>query len=1516
MSFVKICLICFIFLSADFFSQKKFVAGKDVFGTRVFIENKGQFNSSINSVQPVKFAYESSNEHVYFTDKGPVYKLVRRFPLDEEEMEKTKRGKKSEVRPDKILYVNVNWINSNPNIQIVESEKQNHYFTYGGPQLNSNTFKKITYKNVYNNIDFEYTIPDNKTDGIKYSVILHPGANPTDIQISYSGDVQKIAKRDSCIVIKTSLEDIIEHPPISYYENEEFVKADFQLKNNIISFSFPNGIQSGRKIIIDPWVTTITTLLPDNYSFDVDYDFAGNLFVYGGINQTKLAKYDPLGNLLWTFSGVIPSIAWTTQGSGNMYIGNFMTHHVEGKSYLGQGYEPANGARVVRLDAAGNYDNFTTPILMRVEVWDFGFHCPSNTVYEIGGATITNLSAGIVNQITGTVQVANFTGIPSAGQDVISAAVDNQNNKFVIMASGGTPSVDNKMLRINNTFNGNVWIQPSTYLTFSEAANKGSYVGGIFLSNGFNCLAVNDNYLFYYDGFNIAAYDKNTGIKIGFSTIGFHVPMEQGGIAVDECNNVYVGSIDMVMSYNFNGTNFISLPGIALAAPSPNKYVYDIKLDKNSKKLYVCGSGFAGVYSASNSTACGAASPFSVSTGCTGFNNGSAVATLSMGIANPTISYIWSNGGGTVAATMSTSATSNTVNLPNGTYTLQTLVNEPCGPTYTNLVNVLCCGILTVTPAITQSGCSNPVNSATLSISGGGTVTPTVTWSPAPASVGPGSLTANGLPIGTTTITVNNGVGCNFIYTITVLPPAPPVTFSINNLTGSNTITCINPTINLQAVTNYTYGTISYSWASPSFTANTATVAITAANTLTVTGTDLSTGCLFQQTVAIGIFTNQPTNSVNPSSQFITCNSGPPVTFSGTVSNPTINIQHDWYSPLNPLPGGVPIATSNNTISILSGSLSPGIYTLQTTNLVNGCKAFKTVTITSLDAWPTFSINSATNFSIGCSPLNQTTISIVNPVSTQSPPATCSYTFLPPSFAGVVSPSVVLGSNASTVTQIPGTWTLIVQDNSNFCRTQLSVPIIQNTVAPNVSANLFTQTLTCYNPTVMGTGTSTTANTQINWGVPSNPPLLSTSTLVIGPPNGPNTSTTSLTYATYTVIATNTVNACASTSIVIVNQNFRPPVSSPTISIGTPTAIYCNAGINPAVLTTGSSTTTSGGGPLAFVANPCWEGPSPMTSTCGPSSYSCYVPGIYSLTIMDNYNGCTKTATINVLDRTQKPVITNPVATAILDCGADAAGIVVALTGTSTGGVKYWYVQYPQGAAFSPTNAIVPHGSNPILNGTTSASVNVSMSGMYLYVVTNTLTGCHASGSFNVKDGDISADFIPDPIRGYAPLFVSFTNNSSSSLGSGSITSTWSFGNGTAQTTTSNISINSAYSAPGTYTAMLIASKGSCLDTAYKIIKVDLPSKMDVPNVFTPNGDGSNDVYFFRTANMSEINAVIFDRWGNKIYEVTSATGNVAWDGKNLQGKECDNGVYFYFVNGKGKDSKEYETKGNVSLFR
>ena len=81
----------------------------------------------------------------------------------------------------------------------------------------------------------------------------------------------------------------------------------------------------------------------------------------------------------------------------------------------------------------------------------------------------------------------------------------------------------------------------------------------------------------------------------------------QGGIAVDECNNIYVGGNGFIQCFKFDGTTFAPTGSIPVASTTTLQYVTDIKLKQGSNELYVSGSGFGGIYAAINSGSCSSA---------------------------------------------------------------------------------------------------------------------------------------------------------------------------------------------------------------------------------------------------------------------------------------------------------------------------------------------------------------------------------------------------------------------------------------------------------------------------------------------------------------------------------------------------------------------------------------------------------------------------------------------------------------------------------------------------------------------------------------------------------------------------------------------------------------------------------------------------------------------------------------------------------------------------------------------
>jgi gliding motility-associated-like protein len=118
---------------------------------------------------------------------------------------------------------------------------------------------------------------------------------------------------------------------------------------------------------------------------------------------------------------------------------------------------------------------------------------------------------------------------------------------------------------------------------------------------------------------------------------------------------------------------------------------------------------------------------------------------------------------------------------------------------------------------------------------------------------------------------------------------------------------------------------------------------------------------------------------------------------------------------------------------------------------------------------------------------------------------------------------------------------------------------------------------------------------------------------------------------------------------------------------------------------------------------------------------------------------------------------------------------------------------------------------------------------------------------------------------------------------------------------------------PGTYVATITVDGCASSDTVY----VRKDCYVDVPNVFTPNGDGVNDFFFPRgilTKGVVAFKMSIFNRWGQLIYE-TSKTEGQGWDGA-MNGQPQPSGVYIYSIDVTFKDGMIEQHKGNITLLK
>lgn len=114
---------------------------------------------------------------------------------------------------------------------------------------------------------------------------------------------------------------------------------------------------------------------------------------------------------------------------------------------------------------------------------------------------------------------------------------------------------------------------------------------------------------------------------------------------------------------------------------------------------------------------------------------------------------------------------------------------------------------------------------------------------------------------------------------------------------------------------------------------------------------------------------------------------------------------------------------------------------------------------------------------------------------------------------------------------------------------------------------------------------------------------------------------------------------------------------------------------------------------------------------------------------------------------------------------------------------------------------------------------------------------------------------------------------------------------------------------------VLVYDEGGCVDSASVLVKVfKTKPSVFVPNAFTPNGDGRNDVFRFLAAGMQKIEFFqVYNRWGQLVFSATS--GNQSWDG-TLGGKPQDSGTYVWMVKGLDYTGVPYQEKGILLLIR
>lgn len=276
---------------------------------------------------------------------------------------------------------------------------------------------------------------------------------------------------------------------------------------------------------------------------------------------------------------------------------------------------------------------------------------------------------------------------------------------------------------------------------------------------------------------------------------------------------------------------------------------------------------------------------------------------------------------------------------------------------------------------------------------------------------------------------------------------------------------------------------------------------------------------------------------------------------------------------------------------------------------------------------------------------------------------------------------------------------------------------------------------------------------------------------------------------------------------------------------------------------------------------------------------------VVSVTLTSN-NPCVSTTSVtsNTVTATVTPQV-NPVVTITSSATTVCQGYFVqcnaTVVGCTSGGTYFWYVNGVMVDSSSGATFLVPLFGNAEIICTFQCS--------------DPCANPASSNSLDITVTQVVADAGPNQQIG--------KGESTQLQGSASGTSyEWSPSTGMDDP----FSLTPVVTPESTTTYMLVVNNNTCSDTDY--VTVVVTDLIVIPNTFTPNGDEVNDVWhIFRIENFPSCKVIVYDRWGQRVYNSTGYKNDNAWDGTYLN-KPLPAAAYYYVIELNSANNKEADT--------
>ncbi|MFK8101083.1 MAG: gliding motility-associated C-terminal domain-containing protein [Saprospiraceae bacterium] len=778
---------------------------------------------------------------------------------------------------------------------------------------------------------------------------------------------------------------------------------------------------------------------------------------------------------------------------------------------------------------------------------------------------------------------------------------------------------------------------------------------------------------------------------------------------------------------------------------------------------------------------------------------------------------------------------------------------------------------------------------------------------------------------GTYSVTVTNTTnGCTDIDEVIIIEDTVNPTASAG---PDQELTCLVTTVTLDGSGSSTGTDITYNWSGPAITAanqNDQSPVVDQPGMYVVAVFNTANGCSAISQVMVTQDIATPTADAG-GDVVLSC-ALTDVTLNGSGSQTGMNITYTWSGP------GITAGNANELSPQVSVS---GLYTLLVTNTTNGCTATDDVNVSQDAGVPTASAGPDQTLDCNVS-------SVTLDGSGSQAGANITYTWSGP---GITAANE---NDQSPIVDAAGSYTLIVLNTTNGCSGTDIVEVIGDFDPPTATAA--GGVIDCDNPSVQLTGSSVTQGATYSWTGPGitmanmnqQNPIVSVPgndyVLTVTGPNGctntamatvtqdanlpiaviaqPATLTCAVTTVpldasgssqganftyewtgggitgnatlnpdvsvatSYTLVVTNTDNGCTQTATMVVPQDIAPPIADAAVTDN----LDC---IVTSVDLDGSG--SSAGANISYE----WTGPN-VTAGATTLSPSVDDAGTYTIVVTNNENGCSSSDDVEVLADDDIPNIER-IELTTPDCYGDQNGVIL-IDSVSGGAAPYLY-SFDDGENFTPVSFLsnIPAGNYDIvIQDANGCEFNQEVS------ITE-------PAEFTVDLGDDIVIGLGDEVR--LDAFISEPNRVDTLL--------WTPLVDTLFTDLPQQAFSPLES--GNYSVTIIDENG-CIATDQINVRLDKERLVYVPNAFSPDGNGPNDLFQIYTgAGVEEVQYFrVFDRWGEVVYQLENFQANnpaLGWDG-TLNNKKLNPGVYVYIASVKFIDGREILYKGDVTLMR